>query len=83
MAGLNLTGSAKLGASYGLGGSGVSAALPPSYAGSAAGATISSRAYGVGSDASNAGPRTAAWGATAAGVVGTALLVYLWWSLPR
>lgn len=81
MAGLNLTG--KLGVSYGMGGSGVNAALPPSYAGSAAGATISSRAYGVGSDGSNCGPRTAAYGTVATGIIAVGLLVYLWWSLPR
>lgn len=76
MAGLNLTGTAGVNA-------GVAAALPPSYAGSSAGATISARAYGVGSDSSNAGPGTAAWGSTAVGVAGMLLLVYLWWSLPR
>jgi hypothetical protein len=78
MAGLNLS-------RYGNGfaGSGVTAALPPSYAASSAGATISARAYGVGSAGDNCGPRTAAYGATGIGLLGIATLVYLWWSLPR
>jgi hypothetical protein len=80
MAGLNLTGTAGV---SGYGSAGVAAALPASYAASAAGATISSRAYGVGSDSGNGGPRTAAWGSTSAGLIGIALIVYLWWSLPR
>lgn len=78
MAGLNLTAKATLGPS------GVSAALPPSYAGSSAGATISARAYGVGSDGgSDGGPKTPAWGAVTIGVAATALLMYLWYSLPH
>jgi hypothetical protein len=72
MPGLRLTGSA-----------GVYAGVPPSYAASPTGATISSRAYGVGSAGPNAGPRTCGYGVTLAGALGTALLVYLWWSLPR
>lgn len=78
MAGLNLMG--------GAGGSmsaGVYAASPPSMAGSTRAATISSRAYGVGSDGPNCGPRTAAWGTVGAGLAGVAVLLYLWWSLPR
>lgn len=81
MAGLNLRAGA--GATGYVGGSGVSAALPPSYAASAAGATISSRAYGVGSLGSNGGPATAALGGTLAAVIGTLVLVGLWWTLPR
>lgn len=68
--------------SSGMGSAGVASAVPPSYAGSPAGATISARAYGVGSSGSG-GPRTAALGGCIAGVAGIAVLVYLWWSLPR
>lgn len=78
MPGLNLTGKAAV-----MGSAGVSAALPPSYAASSSGATISARAYGVGSDGPDAGPKTAAWGGVATGLVSMALLVYLWYSLPR
>ena len=78
MAGLNLTARAGV-----AGSAGVNAALPPSYASSAAGATISSRAYGVGSNAGYTGPRTAAWGCVSAGVAGVVLLGWLWYSLPR
>lgn len=78
MPGLNLSAKATLGSS------GVAAALPPSYAGSPAGATISARAYGVGSDGdSSGGPKTPAWGSVTVGVVSLAVLVYLWYSLPH
>jgi hypothetical protein len=81
MAGLNLTGRASASAS---GSAGVNAALPPSYAASAAGATISARAYGIGSDtAGDAGSKLPAWGGISVGGVAIALLVYLWYSLPR
>lgn len=79
MPGLNLTGRASVGAQ-----AGVNAALPPSYAASAAGATISARAYGVGSDtAGDPGPRLAAWGGISIGALATAALVFIWYSLPR
>lgn len=78
MSGLNLMGSGT-----GTLSAGVYAATPPSMAGSPAAATISSRAYGVGSDGPSTGPRTAAYGTVLAGVAGVGLLLYLWWSLPR
>lgn len=78
MPGLNLTGKATV-----AGSAGVAAALPPSYAASSSGATISARAYGVGSDGPNAGPKTAAWGGVTTGLVAMAVLAYLWYSLPR
>ena len=62
------------------------AALPPSYAGSVAGggATISSRAYGIGAAGTNPGTRrTAALGATSTGTVCLVALAWLWWTLPR
>lgn len=82
MAGLNLNSSFSASRGNVGGSAGVAAALPPSYAASAAGATISARAYGVGSN-NGAGPRTAALGGTIAGVAGAAVLLYLWWTLPR
>jgi len=79
MPGLNLTGRATVGGS-----AGVAAALPPSYAASAAGATISARAYGIGSDtAGDAGAKLPAWGGISVGAIATVVLVYLWYSLPR
>lgn len=78
MAGLNLT--ARGG---GYASAGVSAGLPASYGASNAGATISSRAYGIGSDGPNTGPATASVATTVAGVVGALLLGFIWYSLPR
>lgn len=74
MPGLNL---------YGNAAAGVNSGLPPSYAASPAGQTISSRAYGVGSAGPGAGPRTAAYGTVIAGVTGTVVLLFLWWTLPK
>lgn len=60
------------------------AALPPSYAGSPAGQTISARAYGINGDAvTHGGPATAAYGSTAIGIAGACFLVWLWYTLPR
>lgn len=83
MPGLNFRLSGGAGTGGFMGGSGVAAALPPSYAGSSAGATISARAYGVGSDTGTGGPATPALGATIAGLTGIALMLYLWYSLPH
>lgn len=75
MAGLSL------GASLGY--AGPAAALPPSYAQERSGATISSRAYGIAGASTGSGPSVAAYGSVGTGLVATALLVYLWYSLPR
>lgn len=46
--------------------------------------TIAQAAYGIsGGGGSDIGPRTAAVGSVAIGIASLALLVYLWWSLPR
>jgi hypothetical protein len=59
-------------------------ALPPSYAGDPAGATISSRAYGIASQGTpGGGSTTAAYGSMAVTAVSTLALVWLWWTLPR
>jgi hypothetical protein len=76
MSGLSLMGTGNMSA-------GVYAASSPSVAGSPSAATISARAYGVGSNGPNCGPRTAAYGTVITGMAGVALLLYLWWSLPR
>jgi hypothetical protein len=57
----------------------------PHAAGVSAGApTISQKAFGVTSQQSpGAGPSTAGFGTVALGLAGVAILVYLWWSLPR
>lgn len=58
--------------------SGVVAASPPSQSGR----TITQQAYGISSGA-DMGGRTAGWGSTLIGIGAAAVLVYLWWSLPR
>lgn len=70
MAGLNLRG--------GGGGSGftATAAAPPSMAGT----TATQQAYGT---AYGPGPSTAKNGAVIAGIAGAALLLFMWYSLPR
>lgn len=68
---LNLTGSA-----------GVAAALPPSAAGTSSGASLSSRAYGVGA-ATDPGPKTAGYGSVGIAVGAIALMLFLYQSLPR
>lgn len=57
------------------------AALPPSMAGTAEGATISSRAYGLRDTGSSR--QTAGLGSAAVGTACAVLLVALWWALPR
>lgn len=67
----------------GLGTSVPAAALPPSYAQDQDGQTISARAYGI-AGASGAGqPTTAAYGSVGLGLVGVALLAWVWFTLPR
>lgn len=61
-----------------------SPALPPSYAGTAAGGTISSRAYGITSGTGATVPGTrAAYGSMAVSLGAVAFLTWLWWTLPR
>lgn len=60
------------------------ATLPPSYSQEPGGGTISSRAYGIaGASSGSTGANTAAYGSVGVGVAATALLVWLWYSLPR
>lgn len=60
------------------------AALPPSYARESGGQTISARAYGIAeASAGMAGRPVAATGSVGIGLAATALLVWLWYSLPR
>lgn len=77
MSGLNL--------SVGAYGGGMSQGAVPYAAGVSPGApTISQKAFGVFSQQSGAiGPRTAGMGAVALGIAGAAVLVFLWYSLPR
>lgn len=59
------------------------AALPPSYAQDQDGQSISARAYGI-AGASGAGqPATAAYGSVGLGLAATALLIWVWYTLPR
>lgn len=45
--------------------------------------TIATRAYGISAGPQHGGPRTAHWGVVGAAAVSTALLAFLWYSLPR
>lgn len=63
-------------------GGGVQAALPPSM--SAGTTTITQQAYGVGSGADvQSGSKTAGFGVAGGAFLGTVILMWLWWSLPR
>ena len=62
-----------------LGGYTATAAQPPSTAGAT---TIAQTAYGTGSTPTT-GPTTARNGSILLGLAGTAVLVYLWYTLPR
>jgi hypothetical protein len=63
-------------------GGGVTAALPPSQA--AGTQTITQMAYGVGSGAdAGAGKKVAGLGTAAGAFLGTAILAWLWWTLPH
>lgn len=72
MAGLSLS----MGAFGGLGSADV-----PAAANSPTGPSISQRAFGITSG--QGGPRTAAYGTILGAAAGAALLVWLWWTLPR
>lgn len=65
-----------------LGGYTATAAQPPSAAGAT---TIAQTAYGTGSSPSGGanGPTTARNGTLVLGLAGAAVLVFLWYSLPR
>lgn len=56
-------------------------ALPPSQAGTARGAQISSAAYGLAP--TDGGRATAGLGGASVGIAAAAILVCLWWTLPR
>jgi hypothetical protein len=71
----------QLGANFGV--AVPAAALPPSYAQDPSGGTISSRAYGIAGASAGGGPKTAAYGSVGAGLAGVAVLLWLWYSLPR
>jgi len=56
----------------------------PVAAGQPGSGTITQKAFGVYSQQSGqVGPRTAAFGTVGLAVAGAAILVYLWYSLPR
>jgi len=57
----------------------VSAAAPPSVSGT----TITQAAYGPASGVTMTGPSTAMLGTVGAGIGAIAVLVWLWWTLPR
>jgi hypothetical protein len=47
------------------------------------GSSIAARGFGITANIGSAGPRTAHWGVLGAAGVSTALLLYMWYSLPR
>jgi hypothetical protein len=59
------------------------ASLPPSYSKEPAGRTISARAYGIAEASAGEGRPVAGTGSVGVGLAATALLVWLWYSLPR
>lgn len=59
--------------------SGVVFAQAPSVSGT----TITQQAYGISSGAEMMGSKCAGWGVCAAGIAATAILGYLYYSLPR
>ena len=72
------------GLSLGVYGGGMSQGAVPAAAGAAPGVpTISQKAFGIYSQQTRTGPRTAGYGTVALGVAGAAILVWLWYSLPR
>lgn len=78
MAGMNLSTGLRASASYTP--LTPAAAQPPS----ASRSSIGQLAYGInGSGGDSAGPKTAGYGAVLTGLVSGALLVFLWYSLPR
>lgn len=74
------------------GAAGGAATTPPAFvpgagtAGStsaATGSTIAARGFGITASPGSGGPRTAHWGVVGGAAVSTALLVCMWFSLPR
>lgn len=59
------------------------ASLPPSYARETSGSTISARAYGIAEASAGSGRPVAGTGSVGVGLAATALLAWLWYSLPR
>lgn len=80
MAGLNLRGGAGFGATASNGAGGLYPV--PAGASPSGPSTAAAAAYGPVTGGAT-GPRTAAIGAGTAGLLAAALLLYLWWSLPR
>jgi hypothetical protein len=66
-----------------VGGYGYAGAAVPTAASNPGSATVSQVAFGIGTSQTAAGPRTAAFGTMAAGAAGVAVLIFLWYSLPR
>ena len=58
-------------------------AVPNAAGSSPGGATISQQAFGIYSQNSATGARTAGFGTVTLGIAGAVILAWLWWSLPR
>jgi hypothetical protein len=73
------------GLSLGVGGYGVgyASAATPVAANQPDGTTINQKAFGIGTSQTAAGPKTAGFGTVGLGLAGAAVLVWLWWTLPR
>lgn len=72
------------GLALGVYGRGMNQAAVPVASGVSPGApTISTKAFGIYSQQTGTGARTAGFGTVALGLAGAAVLVWLWYSLPR
>lgn len=76
MAGLNLGASARASGYLGPAGLPVAANMPT-------GTTINQQAFGIRNGSEGCGPRTAGMGTTGIALGAAAVLVWLWWTLPR
>jgi hypothetical protein len=72
-----------LGLQMGAFGSGYASAAVPTATSNPGSATVSQAAFGIGTSQTAGGPRTAGFGTMAAGAAGVAVLLFLWYSLPR
>jgi hypothetical protein len=68
---------------YGASASGYIPAATPTAANMPTGTTINQAAFGIGTSQTGTGPKTAGFGTVGLGLAGSAVLVWLWHTLPR
>jgi hypothetical protein len=76
MAGLRLMTALDTGANY-------TPSTPASASRPGGKTSIGTKAFGINATGASYGPRTAAVSVTTAGIISTAALLFIWWSLPR